>query len=502
MHRAHVRNKKVKDDSMTTPKTAVITPDHNTAATPAQCIDSALGQRVQDMEIHCADEGSKDKSPDILVQELPPSSDLPNHIKNAVSNREPELQGHVEPSAEPDISIILPVHNALSYLPSCIESILRQSHSNFELIISDDASTDTTVAYVQSLQREDLRIRLIQNPKIGAGPARNQAISHARGRYLAFVDADDILLPDYLKKLYTAAEEFQADVVITDVRTWFSKGEGEVRRYFPMGTIVPLNQLFSSRDYPDHILNITNGMPGGKLVRRSFAQNESLEFASTKRFVDINFTLYGIAKSDRTVYIEDAGYLYRKDNPNSLQATRDETPLLFLEAHRSFRDKLIDGNCFDIFKRSYINKLLDSLHYNMRTLNSFDALSEVFQKLPEICSLDLEMDTQDASYYHDAFHYEWIMDALKYHRVEDFLFAVYKGLARSKAKTKPKPKPEPAPTPEPGVGASHTTESTPAVPKSRIRRIMLHCKENGIIKTGIYAFRKVIRKLHSLFHVC
>lgn len=471
---------------MTTPKIPVPTPCHNTAVFPPQCIDSTLGQRVQDMEIFRADEGSNE--PDILERKLPQISNLPTHTQTAVSHSEPELQGHVEPSAEPDISIILPVHNALSYLPSCIESILRQSHSNFELIISDDASTDTTVAYVQSLQREDPRICLIQNPKIGAGPARNQAISHARGRYLAFVDADDILLSDYLKKLYTAAEEFQADVVITDVRTWFSKGEGEVRRYFPMGTIVSLNQLFSSRDYPDHIFNITDGMPGGKLVRRSFAQNESLEFASTKRFVDINFTLYGIAKSDRTVYIEDAGYLYRRDNPNSLQSTRDETPLLFLEAHRSFRDKLIDGNCFDIFKRSYINKLLDSLHYNMRTLNSFDALSEVFQKLPEICSLDLEMDTQDASYYHDTSRYEWVMDALKYHRVEDFLFAVYKGLTRPKAK--------------PTVGASRTTESTPAVPKSRIRRIMLHCKENGIIKTGIYAFRKVIRKLHSLFHAC
>ncbi len=97
------------------------------------------------------------------------------------------------------ISVILPVYNAMPYLQEAVESILQQTLRDFELIIIDDASTDGSVAYVESLS--DPRIIFLRNDiNSGAAAARNQAMALARAPYIAFMDADDISAPQRLEK--------------------------------------------------------------------------------------------------------------------------------------------------------------------------------------------------------------------------------------------------------------------------------------------------------------
>lgn len=98
------------------------------------------------------------------------------------------------------VSIITPSYNSQAYISQTIESILAQTYSNWELLITDDCSTDQTIDIIKSYQKKDGRIRLFLSSKNqGAGAARNNSIKKASGHYIAFCDSDDLWIPEKLK---------------------------------------------------------------------------------------------------------------------------------------------------------------------------------------------------------------------------------------------------------------------------------------------------------------
>jgi glycosyltransferase involved in cell wall biosynthesis len=113
----------------------------------------------------------------------------------------------------PEITVIVPAFNAEKYLARCLESVIRQNFSSWELIIADDGSSDRTGEMADEYASKDSRIRVIHLSRKGVSAARNACIDASEGSYLAFVDADDYLEPDYLKELFERAEESNADIV-------------------------------------------------------------------------------------------------------------------------------------------------------------------------------------------------------------------------------------------------------------------------------------------------
>lgn len=112
-------------------------------------------------------------------------------------------------TATPLVSVILPAYNAARFIRATIESVLRQTFSRFELIVVDDGSTDATAAIIAEAARYDPRIILLHQPNSGVAAARNRAIEHARGRYIAPIDADDLWFPEKLFKQVQAIERAQ-----------------------------------------------------------------------------------------------------------------------------------------------------------------------------------------------------------------------------------------------------------------------------------------------------
>ena len=113
----------------------------------------------------------------------------------------------------PEITVIVPAYNAEKYLADCLESVIRQSLNSWEILIADDGSSDRTGEIADGYASKDSGIKVIHTARQGVSAARNACIDAAEGRYLAFVDADDILEPDYLKELFDKAEESGADIV-------------------------------------------------------------------------------------------------------------------------------------------------------------------------------------------------------------------------------------------------------------------------------------------------
>ena len=116
----------------------------------------------------------------------------------------------------PVISIIIPVYNSERYIHRCIDSILRQTYQDYELILVDDGSTDRSGEICKSYANEDNRIIVIYQKNAGVSSARNAGLAIAKGKYITFCDSDDELLPDYLAVMINEPEE--AELVIAGYR--------------------------------------------------------------------------------------------------------------------------------------------------------------------------------------------------------------------------------------------------------------------------------------------
>ena len=113
---------------------------------------------------------------------------------------------------KPNISIIIPIYNVELYLQRCVDSLLKQTYRDFELILVDDGSPDRCGVICDEYAAADPRISVIHKQNGGLSDARNAGLAIARGEYIAFVDSDDWVAPDYLERLFTALTETSADI--------------------------------------------------------------------------------------------------------------------------------------------------------------------------------------------------------------------------------------------------------------------------------------------------
>ena len=114
----------------------------------------------------------------------------------------------------PSVSVIVPVYKVEQYVKLCVDSILAQTFQDFEIILVDDASPDDSVALCRKLYGDNDKIKILRHEtNLCQGAARNTGMKHARGKYIYFVDSDDLLLPDALETFFNTAEKTGADVV-------------------------------------------------------------------------------------------------------------------------------------------------------------------------------------------------------------------------------------------------------------------------------------------------
>lgn len=118
----------------------------------------------------------------------------------------------------PKVSVIVPVYRTEAYLKRCVDSLLNQTLQDIQIILVDDGSPDSCPALCDQLAREDERILVIHQVNAGAGPARNAGLAEARGEYVGFVDSDDYVLPEMYERLYSAAQKYDADMVLSGIR--------------------------------------------------------------------------------------------------------------------------------------------------------------------------------------------------------------------------------------------------------------------------------------------
>lgn len=132
-------------------------------------------------------------------------------------------------------SVIVPMYNVEQYAPECIDSILNQSFTDFELILVDDGSTDRTSTIIEEYQKQDSRIKVVHKANGGLTSARKAGAQLATGEYVAIVDGDDSIEKDYLQSFYAVINKHSPDLVIDGYVKEQKSGKEYAHVRFPKG---------------------------------------------------------------------------------------------------------------------------------------------------------------------------------------------------------------------------------------------------------------------------
>ena len=204
-------------------------------------------------------------------------------------------------SAPPTISVIVPVYNTEQYLHRCIDSVLAQTYKDFELLLIDDGSTDSSGAICDEYAARDSRVKVFHKENGGVSSARRIGVEQSHGEFIYFVDSDDAILPDTLEMMCNYMTN-GVDVVVFD-----SKHNGEC----------------SSVEYAELLLNYKDWVVWGKLYKRIHFDDSVFEIPDFIRVGEdflINLNLLKNVKG-RIVCKTIHRYLYNLNNPNSVQVS-------------------------------------------------------------------------------------------------------------------------------------------------------------------------------------
>lgn len=205
----------------------------------------------------------------------------------------------------PLISVIIPVYNNAESLPDCLNSIINQTYQNLEIMVVNDGSTDYSSKEIDRFAKKDIRIKTILQKNRGLSAARNTGLKNASGKYVTFVDSDDMIEPNMIEKLLSALEKTNSDISVCSFKEHTANGK---------------EKHFNKNNYSQKVLNTEQALRAMlkeqgfmlsatmKLYPLNFFKNVS--FPVGKLHEDVGTTYRLFLKAKQIVFIPDELYIY------------------------------------------------------------------------------------------------------------------------------------------------------------------------------------------------
>ena len=199
------------------------------------------------------------------------------------------------------VSVIMPIYNAVDYLAEAIDSVLRQTIAEIELICVDDGSTDGSFEIIKKKQAMDKRIRIVTENNAGPSVARNKGLVRARGEYVIFLDADDFFEPTLLERLYNLAVRKRLDIAAAKYDLYNNAtGKFTPKRESEHGELLDGGKIISKNDNPAMIFQSMTGYVWNKLFKRSFLNDKDILFhPDLYVFEDVYFVCAALSLAER-----------------------------------------------------------------------------------------------------------------------------------------------------------------------------------------------------------
>ena len=290
----------------------------------------------------------------------------------------------------PKISLILPIYNVEKYLQKCLDSIVQQTFTDFEVLLIEDASTDASLAIAQAFSQKDPRFSVFpQTENRGYGAAMNKGLAHAQAAWVTFVESDDFLAPNALDLLYSKAKN-EVDMVFTLPFFYNFFSENTHYRKMQWGkSFTP--QILAPKD----VLSIffTRTEPWGILYKKSLFSDHQLTFFEQKiegryiMFQDLAISFYLKMRAKKIALVNDPIYYYRIHGNNSVQKNGKYKnavffPFLFEEINKQC-ERASDFNPADLVNIKH------KIFYDIISANFVYFSEKIIAELREIVRKDI-----------------------------------------------------------------------------------------------------------------
>lgn len=259
------------------------------------------------------------------------------------------------------ISVIIPVYNAEKYLFESLQSVLRQTYKDFELICVDDCSMDDTRKILTDFQKKDDRIRILSNKeRLGAAGARNRGLKESRGKYVIFLDGDDIFEEELLEKTYDTMEKHDVDMVMFD---YMHVTGNDI--YTKKKALHPVNfqekycrHPFSVKDFvPEDFPNWSDSVCD-KMFKRKFICDNHITFQNLPSYNDVYFSKMTTYCASKIIWLDDCRIMvYARDHTNLSRISSAREPMCAYYA--------MERLGMELKVRNRMNDLAEHFYYRM-----------------------------------------------------------------------------------------------------------------------------------------
>ena len=282
----------------------------------------------------------------------------------------------------PDVSIIIPTFNNRKYIDEAFNSVSRQMHTNLEIIFVDDGSTDGTLERLKEFSLIDPRVVVRQQGHKGAGAARNVGLSVARGKYLLFLDADDVFELNLVNTVLEKLIKTDSDVCVYKADQFF-EGTGRIESLdFAFNKkYIPNKEVFNADDFKKYVFNTFQNWAWNKMFKREFIISNNIKFQEIMKTNDFSFVARAIILAKKITTVDSVFVHYRKNTGVSTQDTNYMYPLEFLKAFDDVEHFMREHNKFQEFKNSFINHEIGGCMYNLFSIKTKESFNELYNEL-------------------------------------------------------------------------------------------------------------------------
>lgn len=306
---------------------------------------------------------------------------------------------------QPAVSIIIPVHNSGIYLRQCLNSILNQTLTNYEVICVDDGSTDDSLSILQSYQlRFPDKFTIIHQKARNAGAARNNGMTYAHGKYLLFLDSDDTFKNTLLEQAVKKMDTTWCDILIFEANVFNNK----TRRYWSADWLLKWDYVikmdFNPNEVADVLFQITTANPWNKMYRSNYIWDLDLKYQCIQRANDVYFTFFAMANAHKISLLKEKLVNWRTNNEFSLQGSNTKTPTCFLDAYKKLRTSLINKGLFDKYEQSFVNVVISNAIYTLGSLKTVSSKRKLVNAIKKEF-VEMKILDHDVMYYYDSQKY-------------------------------------------------------------------------------------------------
>ncbi len=317
--------------------------------------------------------------------------------------------------SEIKVSVVMPVYNAGEYLSRAIGDVLGQTLTDIELICVDDGSTDNSPEIIESFKAKDSRVTSIRQSNAGPSVARNKGLELVRGKYVIFLDADDMYEPTLLESLYAVAERDDLDVAVARFDIY---NDSEDRYTLPAdephSSIFSPDVVTSKNEHPDHILSSTTGYVWNKLIRASFLHDKKITFdIDLYVFEDVHFVCSVMSLAERVERIEGILIHHRVYSEQSratlFRKYYGQLPVVY----KKIREFLMHHGMYVPLKTGYLNFSAGRC-YKIYNILWADGKERLWNLLHDRYVAELDWLTFDKSHFESAEVCEFVANVALY----------------------------------------------------------------------------------------